>query len=369
MARRRNSIVRRREGSLHWHYDWMISGRRLRGSTGTSDKDRAIAIAIKIRQEAIDTVYGIAPQKPTEMTLRAARLRYWEEHAKHLGSWKAARSRLNQLERLLGSDTLLSDITQTSLKAFAHARIAEGAAPATANRALSTFRRLLRMAREDWNVAATSPRFGDVMMPEPPGRQVFLTYEEADRLIHTIIPHAQPIVRLALYTGLRRGNINQLRWEQVDLDAGRLTVTVKHHHREGKTHTVPLIPDAVELLKSLAPSMKERIGHVFKYGNVHVGCTCPTCQHRADLAGRPILDIKKSFNTARKKAGLSHIKFHDLRHTVASWLIQGGSPLNLVKDVLGHSDIRVTARYAHLETAAAANAMANALSLPRSPEK
>jgi integrase len=101
---------------------------------------------------------------------------------------------------------------------------------------------------------------------------------------------------------------------------------------------------------------------VFTYGNPRINCSCSAC-HRPDLAGKPIKDIKRAFDTARRAIGMPEVRFHDLRHTVASWLLQKGYPLKWVKDVLGHADLRTTERYSHLEHRHLAGAMADALRL------
>lgn len=362
MAARSRGIVHRRKGSPHWHYDWTIHGRRLRGSTKTSDKERATAIALKVRQQLLDELNGLTEEVPVEMTLRAACTRYWEEYAQHLNSWETVWAHLGHLERIFGGTTVLSAINEQTVRAFVSKRRTE-AAPATVNRNLSTLRRMNGMAEEDWHVKVSKVRFSRFLLPEPCGREVFLSDEQAQRLVDAIVPHAKAILELALFTGLRRGNIRDLRWEQIDLDAGRITVRVKHRHSGGKTHSVPLIHEAVNTLVRLAPIEAERFGPVFYYGNVHVACPCPTCRHRQDLRGEPIKDIKRAFDTARKKIGLRDVRFHDLRHTVASRLIQRGCPLKIVKEILGHCDIRMTERYSHLETGMLQDAMEHALSL------
>lgn len=296
-----------------------------------------------------------------DMTLRAACERYWQEHARHLKSAQTVNEHLNHLERLMGPMTLLSDITAGRVRQFVECR-REEVAPATVNRNLSTLRRLLRTAQEEWDVVVAPVQMRRFFLPEPVGREVFLTEHEADRLIDELVPHLQAIVRMALYTGLRRGNLTALQWSEVDLENARLSLRVKHKHREGKIHSVPLIPEAVTLLRCLAPDPAERQGPVFYYGNRHLGCWCFTCKHRPKLHGKPIGDFKKGFDAARKRAGLPHVRFHDLRHTVASRLLNAGYPLKVVKDILGHSDIRTTERYAHLESSTLNQAMHDALS-------
>lgn len=353
------SLVRRRPGSPYWHYDWRIAGKRVRGSTGSTDYGEAVERALATRQR-LASIARNAPRGPIrEMTLRSAARRYHREHGAALASAADVKNHLRHLARFFGADTPLSEIDRDRVRAFVERRRRE-VAPGTVNRNLSTLRRLLRTAHEDWGAAVSDVKVRRLMLPEPRGRDVFLSYAQAERLIAAIIPHARPIIRLTLFTGLRRGNLWRLTWDQVDLEGRQLRVRVKDRHRQGKPHAVPLIDEAIELLRSVAPAPEDRIGPVFAYGNPHLQCGCPSCNRR-DLRGRPIKDIKRAFNTARKAIGMPEVRFHDLRHTVASWLLQKGYPLKWVKDILGHADMRTTERYSHLEHRHLAGAMREAL--------
>lgn len=296
-----------------------------------------------------------------DMTLRAACERYWREHARHLASGSTVAHHLACLEGYLGPTTLLSEITPAVVRSFIERRRDE-VEPATINRHLSTLRRMLRTADEEWDVVVGKVQISRLLLPEPVGREVYLSDDEIDRLMAELVPHLQAVVRMALYTGLRRGNILGLDWSDVDLDHARLCLRVKHKHREGKIHSVPLIKEAVTLLRCLAPNPKDRVGPVFTYGNPVLACPCPACTHRSDLKGKRIGDFKRGFTRARERAGLPHVRFHDLRHTVASRLLNAGYPLKVVKEILGHSDIRTTERYAHLEASTLERAMDHALS-------
>lgn len=298
--------------------------------------------------------------EPVELTLTGACDRYWDEYAQFLKSHASVQAHLEHLERLIGGGTLLTELHVRRVKAFVAARRKE-VSPSTVNRNLSTLRKLMTMAEEDWEVAVARVAIGKYMLPEPTGREVFLTHRQSEDLIQSIVPHARAWVEFALYTGLRKGNLASLTWADVDLEQQRLTVRVKHRHREGKMHAVPLIPRAVELLIKLAPTDEERRGPVFYYGNPHVGCDCAACHKSSRLIGKAIQDPKRAFDTARRSLGLPDVRIHDLRHTVASRLVAKKHSLKVVKDVLGHADIKTSERYAHLEVDALASAMAESL--------
>ena len=130
----------------------------------------------------------------------------------------------------------------------------------------------------------------------------------------------------ALYTGMRRGELLQLRWRSVDLGSGRVEI---ESSKSGKRRTVPLRPEVVQALRSLP-----------KF---------PSCDHVFANDGAPLRSINTAFRGAVKRAGIDgRVRFHDLRHTAASWMAQNGADLLQIKDVLGHATITTTQRYAHL---------------------
>ncbi len=363
MARPRTDLIRIREGSPFYQYDWSIAGTRIRGSTGTADYHRASEIALQLRREALSSLQGLhVLDTGIGSSVREACDRYWEDHAQYHAKANTTGAHLDTLERLLGTNTPLAKIDAGAVRQFVSIRRNE-VSPASVNRNLSTLRKMLRIAGEEWGELLPEIKISKFMLDEPVGREVFLKRNQADQLIAAIIPHARPMVELALLTGLRKGNIVGLDWEMVDLEARRLTLIVKDRSSLGKALTVPLINETVNLLAGLQPHPPLRRGPVFTYGNPQVMCPCNACR-RQKLMGQRIVDIKKTFDTARNAIGMPQLRFHDLRHTVASWLLDKGYPLKVVKEVLGHSDIRTTERYSHLEDGQQANAMADALGTP-----
>lgn len=155
--------------------------------------------------------------------------------------------------------------------------------------------------------------------------------------------HLTPLVLTALHTGCRRGELFKLRWGDVELAGRHPQLTVRGSMaKSGKTRHVPLNATAAAVLKQ------------WRKQN-------PTA---ARVFG--LVDAKKAWGRVLAAAEISDFRFHDLRHTFASKLVQRGVPLNTVRDLLGHADIKMTLRYAHLapENKAAAVAM-----LDRSPSE
>ncbi|MBI5854268.1 MAG: site-specific integrase, partial [Nitrospirae bacterium] len=149
---------------------------------------------------------------------------------------------------------------------------------------------------------------------------------EAERLLQACEDWLRPIVLTALHTGMRKGEILGLTWDLVDLNHGfiRLKQT-----KNGKARALPLNETLWTLL-----------------GRLRTRPDVPRVFHDAD--GQRWGDVRHAFDRACEGAGLTDFRFHDLRHTFASWLIMRGVPLATVSNLLGHTSPTMTLRYAHL---------------------
>lgn len=146
------------------------------------------------------------------------------------------------------------------------------------------------------------------------------------------IDHLTPVVLLAMNTGMRRDELLSMTWADVDLEAKMLTIRAENA-KSGRQRHVPLNLEALEVLRRWARAGSNRAGRVFEVG-----------------------DIKKGWGKLIADAGIEQFRFHDLRHHFASRLVRTGVDLNTVRELLGHADITMTLRYAHLapDTLAAA---------------
>jgi integrase len=150
--------------------------------------------------------------------------------------------------------------------------------------------------------------------------------ERGEALLPRIVAysdHLTPMTLIALNTGLRRGEIVQLTWDDIDLRGKRLTVRAGYA-KSGKTRHLPLNSEVVTVLNSY-PKQEPGVGRLFA------------------IAG-----IGKAWERLMQAAGIEDFRFHDLRHTFASKLVMAGIDLNTVRELLGHGDIKMTLRYAHL---------------------
>ena len=143
--------------------------------------------------------------------------------------------------------------------------------------------------------------------------------------------HLKPMVLLSLNTGLRQGELLSLEWTMVDLERKFLTVTAVNSKTSRERH-VPINDEAFDVLTHWRQQSPKRARYVFE-----------------GEEGRPMTSLKTAWTRLLADAGIQDFTWHDMRHHFASVLVMGGVDLNTVRELLGHSDIKMTLRYAHLE--------------------
>jgi integrase len=181
-----------------------------------------------------------------------------------------------------------------------------------------------------WGEAKKNPVNDVDFLEKPPGRSRFLSEEEAQRLIECASNHLKPILMTALNTGRRLGEILTLAWDQVHINSVIEPYIEIAQTKNNKRRFVPLDDDMTALFQNLRDNQSR---YVF-----------------LGTRGKPLKSVKKHFMTACKRAGILNFRFHDLRHTFASHYVMNGGDLLALKEILGHSDLKMVERYAHLAT-------------------
>jgi len=312
----------KRQNSPYWWVKIAHKGRRIQQSTGTADKARAREYHDKLKASLWDEErLGIKPRH----SWNEAVVRYLAE-TKHKASQSDDKAHLRWVDRFLGS-VELGSINRELLDRIHAARMAEGVANSTVNRTMEVVRAVLRRAANEWEWLDRVPRVR--MLPEPKRRVRWITREEADRLIGELPEHLAAMVRFSLETGLRRSNVTGLEWSQVDL-ARRTAWIHPDQAKARKAIAVPLSAAAVVLLR-------ERIGkhetHVFSF------------------RGKPVRQVNtKAWRQALQRTGIENFRWHDLRHTWASWHVQAGTPLHVLQELGGWECVEMVRKYAHLST-------------------
>ncbi len=308
-----------REGSPFWWASWYDpKGRRRRKSTRTDDKKLAEAMAAKWTQESfMEQHFGTIPDTPFHDAL----VRYAEE--KNRENPDGYQTSLKyQLQRLLDHfDGLkLADIDTKTLHDYAaHRR--RTIKEATLHRELAVVQAIMNKAKRE-GLLLNVPPFPKVKLPK--GRTRWLTVDEEKRLTKTAPDHLRLVIMFALDTGGRRSELLKLDWRNVDLANNRIVFTKT---KNGEDRAIRLTDRARAILEHLGPS---DTGPVFTYN------------------GKPVASVTNAFESARAKAGLDDVRFHDLRHTFASRLVQRGVPLYEVMQLTGHKSLVMVQRYAHL---------------------
>lgn len=205
----------------------------------------------------------------------------------------------------------------------------EGRAPATCNRHLACLKHMMNKAVQ-WEMVKEDSlkKVRQVkLLQENNKRLRYLDKDECQSLIEACSPHLRPIVVTALNTGMRREEVLSLEWEKhIDLKHNFILLDIT---KNGSRREIPINQTLRGTLKGLVRRLDSP--HVFTDGN-----------------GKRFKDIKRSFGSACRKAGIKEFRFHDLRHTFASHLVMAGIDITTIKELLGHKTLTMTLRYAHL---------------------
>ena len=312
----------KRKDSTAWWVRFTHKGRRIQESTGTTDRQKAQEYEAKLTNSLWEQErLGVKPKRQWNDAV----VRYVDETS-HKVSQVSDLYHLRWLDKYLNGAELQA-INRDFLEKILKAKQAEGVANSTVNRVLEVVRRLLRKACNEWEWIDRVPAVR--MLPEPKKRVRWITRNEADRLVEALPIHLADIVRFSLETGLRRANVIGLLWSQVDL-VRRMAWIHPDQAKARKSIPVPL--SAVAVL-----TMRKQLGkhhtHVFSY------------------KGNTITQVNtKAWRKALDKVGIESFRWHDLRHTWASWHIQEGTPQHILQELDGWSSAEMVQKYVHLSS-------------------
>lgn len=270
-------------------------------------------------------------------------------HTKRPRSAKTVRDYENRYDKYLSAwgDRPLAGIEPQHVKAL-HARITKASHPTTANRVVAYFSAMCEFAKREKTISE-NPAADIDHNPEEQNTR-YLTSDEAQRFMRSFKeaykqassskryggrPDERRItvldlIAFALYTGQRRSNVQALRWADVDLDRGTMTIAAGDFKTK-REHVASLPPEAIEILNRRKDNGSEFVFNSTRSKTGH------------------IVEPKTTLNAIIKAAGIDHLRFHDLRHTAATWMVNSGVDLFAVGRQLGHKNIQTTQRYAHLD--------------------
>jgi integrase len=264
-------------------------------------------------------------------------LHWWDQQLGYCVLADFNRSLISQKIELLGKRTVDRINKETGIKEpvpISASRV---------NRYIAAISHVCTIAVNEWEWLENNPMSKIKKRKEPRGRVRFLSDEEREALLKATqnapYKHMHLIVVLALSTGARRGEIMGLKWPDIDLERGQI---VLHQTKNNERRLLPLVGRAHELMQDQHNNRRTDTDLVFP-----------------SLKGDKPYEIKRSWEGALKEAGIEDFRFHDLRHSAASYLAMNGASLAEIAEVLGHKTLAMVKRYAHLSEAHTSSVVAS----------
>ncbi len=325
----------RKRGNV-WYFEFMYHGRRYYHRIGAVSKTTAKEIASDLRAKIIRGEY--LPPKEENLTFKEMAKAYLEWYLRTSQAGEHAKKEHERKVSLLVD--FFKDMPAHRISTFTieqykrHREENSKASPVSIDKELATLRAIFRKAKELGLYRGDIPK---IPFYRAKAKEIvrFLTPEEAQRLLNACPLHLRRIVFFALNTGCRAGEILNLRWEQVDFRSGTIQMEASFTKSKRK-YTISMNSAVRELLEEIRKEQEEKgITHGYVFTNSW---------------GKPYKQqgYRRAFQNALEEAGLKDFRFHDLRHTFASWVALKSKDIYLVKELLHHESVETTKRYAHL---------------------
>lgn len=306
-----------------FYYQFFLRKQRYRGVLDARNLEQATEAAHKIWDEKWSNKY-VPEEKPVTLFETFIKDSYLPWSKTHKASYSDD-VRITTMLADFFKDKTLAEITPAMIEQFKADRIAKQKAPATINRELSVLSKVFTVAVR-LHEAESNPCKNVERFSLDNQRERYLTEEEEQRLFEVIGDNEllKDVVTVALHTGMRRGEIFNLKWTDVDFERDALQV------KKTKTKLNRTLP-MNSIVKGVISSQPKTGEYIF---------ASPKTKNR-------LVDIKRGFNDAREAAGIPDFQLRDLRHSCATRLSDAGEELVTVAEILGHTDVRMTKRYSH----------------------
>ena len=330
-----------------WGYTLQVNGQQERRyDAAWSRRDAQEALAKRLLER------DAPPPPPLSKTLGELVTEYLAyKRAKGKRSIRQDEQICGKLKRGFAAETAVTEITAQRIAQYDRDRITQTSklgrlvTPSTVNRELAVLRHMLRLA-EEWGYIAKVPKVR--LAKEPEGRLRFLAEDEVERLLSACeetrrkSPYLLPIVTIALNTGMRKGEILGLTWDRVNLARGVLQL---EQTKSGRRREIPMNRAVYDTLQPLYAGARAALPKPPPGEKPPEPTGLVFCKRHGVRAWG---SIRTAFEGACREAKIHDFRFHDLRHTCASWLIMKGRSLKEVQELLGHREFSMTLRYAHL---------------------
>jgi len=326
----RDGIYQRKDRAGFWASWTDATGRRRQRKlqAHTLQQARVLLHAEKARVEKILTL-GYTP--PTDEELGSVSTRFLKHQRARLTPAAYVREvgiLTGHIIPAFGKTKRIASIRRADIQAYVTDR-SEQVAPATVTKELNVLKHLFGLAVQ-WELIASNPATGVKPPKTPPGRIRYLQPTELRAVLVACPEWLRPIAALAATTGMRRGEILGLRWMDLDVKGRRILLP---QTKNGAARIVYLNDLAMNVLNSLNRGSAGGGDRLF-----------------ADLQMSPN-NVSLAFLRACREVKIHDFRFHDLRHTAASWMRMNGADIHTVALLLGHKDLRMAARYQHLSPA------------------
>lgn len=330
--------IYKRQNSPNWYISYYHNGVRVREAVSPkkSDAQKVLAQRLTAIQEGKHPV--LRNKKRQKITFAEFSKTYITDYAKP--NKKTYRSDISRMKTSLipfFGDMQISEIDSSHMAQYKKLRLTQKCqkrdslvTPATVNKEVKLVKHIIKKASKWLGIKIQDIEL-DLTTELP--RERILTNEEIRELVENSQPPLKYAILVALNTGMRRGEILSLRWENVNLERNFITVTAL----DSKSKRIRRIPINSDLRKLIVKLKMARNGNRYVLQN--------------PLTRKPFLDFARSWKTLLAETGIDGVRFHDCRHTFASHFLMNGGDLYTLKELLGHKELNTTARYLTITTA------------------
>lgn len=332
----RKRTRKQKDGSYntYWYIRYWLNGEEKKESVGkVGEVTKATANARleeRKRQIRLGQTDSIGVKIPILQDFSESYISYVRD-VKQNRSWKCAVQYLGHLKRTF-AEKKLSQITVKDIDNYKLLRL-QRVKPSTVNRELACLSHLFNYAKRQKVFFGENPVSISKLLPENNIIERILSIEEEQRLLECSSQELRAIVICALNTGMRKGEILTLRWNNINHENN--IITLEHTNTKSKkTRRIPINSN----LRTLLKEQKLKGG-----GSDHIFLNSKGTPYKRHDS------IKQAFTGACKRANIKGLRFHDLRHTAATRMVEAGVSIVVVNKILGHADLKTTMRYAHPE--------------------
>lgn len=313
-----------------WWMSFIYQGKQVRRSTETDDRKLAQRIFDKIKGEIAEGKW-FERLPGQDLTFKDMADKYLNEYSARNKSARSHTRDKSLIKHLLDhfETRPLLEIRAKEIAAYKETRRGQGASPRTVNYELTLMGHMFNIAAREWEWVRENPARRVSKEKVRNTLERWLTIQEETRLLAKSPPWLRDIVIFAVNTGFRESEILDLKWKQIDFD--RATITISEQ-KNGEIDTLPLCRTVLDLLERKAKDPHGQNDLVFPSANG------TRMIHR---------NLFRAYKSALEKAGLMHVRFHDLRHTFATRLVQSGVDLYTVQKLGRWKTVSMVMRYAH----------------------